>query len=509
MCSPGQTPAVPTTAAEAAAMAQAALGWLAAADATALTAVEQAGVLRALAKTESMQVAARSRVLAAFSASRGFEDDGHGTARTWLRWQTRITSGAATGATVWMRRLADHPAVCQALAAGKVSESWARQFCEWTDRLPEANRGDGDVILLGAAARGMDLLDLSGLAEEMRRRCAAPDEDGDDGFSDRALRLDRTFRGSGKLDGDLAPGCTAALGAVLEALGKKAGPEDTRTKLQRDHDALEEACRRLVASGCLPERAGQPTQILLHMDLDRLRGLPGAASAEAAWAGAAAGPGADCDAAVVPVVTGHVDPEVLDRLAAALLRPAGTAGPGAVGGPGATGQLDAMGGPGAAGQAGADGAGAAVRRGRAERAVRRMVLAAAADLLSGPAGLAAYLRTGVVGGLAGSVSLPLDVGAVTETIPAHLRRAVIARDRTCRFPGCEQPPAGCQPHHIIPRSQGGPTSLSNLLLLCTFHHLIAVHRWGWGVELHPDGTVTAMGPDGRVLHSHGPPSQAA
>jgi integrase len=52
-------------------------------------------------------------------------------------------------------------------------------------------------------------------------------------------------------------------------------------------------------------RAGQPTQILLHMDLDRLRGLPGAAAAEAAWAGAAAGPGDDCDATIVPVVT-HV-----------------------------------------------------------------------------------------------------------------------------------------------------------------------------------------------------------
>jgi hypothetical protein len=79
-------------------------------------------------------------------------------------------------------------------------------------------------------------------------------------------------------------------------------------------------CRRLVASGCLPERAGQPTQIVLHMDLNRLRGLPGAAGAEAAWAGQApAGPGDDCDAQIVPVVTGRLDPQVLDRLAAALL----------------------------------------------------------------------------------------------------------------------------------------------------------------------------------------------
>jgi hypothetical protein len=97
------------------------------------------------------------------------------------------------------------------------------------------------------------------------------------------------------------------------------------------------------------------------------------------------------------------------------------------------------------------------------------------------------------------------------TDPAHdLRRAVIARDRCCRFPGCDQPAMACQPHHIIPRSQGGPTSLTNLLLLCSFHHLIAVHRWGWGIVLLHDGTVTATNPDRtRTLRSHGPPSQAA
>jgi hypothetical protein len=49
-----------------------------------------------------------------------------------------------------------------------------------------------------------------------------------------------------------------------------------------------------------------------------------------------------------------------------------------------------------------------------------------------------------------------------------------------------------------------------MLLLCTFLHLIAVHRWGWGIALLPDGTVTATSPDrSRTLHSHGPPSRAA
>jgi hypothetical protein len=461
-----------------------------------------------------MHTAAQSQVLGAFHAQGGYEDDGVRSTKTWLSWQTRTTRGAAGRAVAWMRRMGGHPAVGEALAGGRISESWARKICDWTDVLPADVRGDADVILLGAADGGADLDDLGALAEELHKRFAGPDTDGNDDFAGRSVQLDTTFQGAGKLDGNLTPQCAAAVQAVLDALGKRRGPEDERTKGQRLHDALEDACRRLVGSGCLPERAGQPTQIVLHMDLDRLRGLPGAPEAEAAWAGqATAGPGDDCDAQIVPVVTGRVDPAVLDRLTAALLHgtppwpardsPAAPAafGPSAPGHPSGSDQpatSDQLGGTGAARQA------------RAERAARRLILKAAADLLSGPGGLAAYLRTRLAPGTVASVSLPLDVGAVTETIPVHLRRAVAVRDRHCRFPGCDQPVMACHPHHIIPRSQGGPTSLTNMMLLCTFHHLIAVHRWGWGIRLHPDGTVTAVSPDGdKTLHSHGPPSQAA
>ena len=135
-----------------------------------------------------------------------------------------------------------------------------------------------------------------------------------------------TFGQSGKLAGDLTPQCTAALSAVLDALGKRTGPEDLRSPRQRRHDALEEACRRLIASGCVPDRAGQPTQIQVHMTLDQLRGLAGPGG-EAAWAGwPPAAPGADCDASVVPVVTGHLDHQLLNltaEVAAGLLRSRG------------------------------------------------------------------------------------------------------------------------------------------------------------------------------------------
>jgi 5-methylcytosine-specific restriction endonuclease McrA len=68
----------------------------------------------------------------------------------------------------------------------------------------------------------------------------------------------------------------------------------------------------------------------------------------------------------------------------------------------------------------------------------------------------------------------------------------------------------CQIHHLIPRSQGGPTALHNLITLCAFHHQVVIHRRGWTLTLHPNGTTTAASPDGRrVFHSHGPPRQAA
>jgi uncharacterized protein DUF222/HNH endonuclease len=477
VCQAG-TAARPSTAAEAIAAVEAGLAFLSSGvRARELTAAEQADCLRALARAESVHTAATVTMLAAFSAAAGPAGDGHGSAATWLRWQTRVTAGAAAGTAGWMRRLARHPDIGEALAAGAVSPSWARQIADWTDKLPAADRCDADVILLDAAEAGSDLADLSGLAEEMYRRLATPDPDpghASDGFPDRYLRLVTHFRGAGQLDGNLTPAATAALGAVLDALGGKAGPQDYRTPAERRHDALEEACRRLVGSECLPERAGQPTQIQLHMTLEQLLGLPGAGEAAAEWAGhgATAPPGADCDAAIVPVVTGHVDEDVLDQLAATLLpRPPA---PGLDSDP------------------------------VAATAARQLLIDRAARLLSGPAGLASCLRTGLLPRPAAAVSLPLDIGAATDTIPVHLRRAVTLRDQHCVFPGCSQPPRACQAHHIIPRAEGGPTSLDNLVLLCPFHHLIAVHRWGWTITLNPDGTTTATY-GSRQLHSHSPP----
>src|SRR3989442_1620739 len=96
----------------------------------------------------------------------------------------------------------------------------------------------------------------------------------------------------------------------------------------------------------------------------------------------------------------------------------------------------------------------------------------------------------------------VEIGARTRTIPPALRRGVHHPDRRCRFPGCGRPVA--VGHHIRHWAQGGPTTLSNLALLCRWHHR-AVHEEGYQVELEPDGTLRFRRPDGRLLPDVPPP----
>ncbi|NKR74346.1 DUF222 domain-containing protein [Rhodococcus hoagii] len=81
--------------------------------------------------------------------------------------------------------------------------------------------------------------------------------------------------------------------------------------------------------------------------------------------------------------------------------------------------------------------------------------------------------------------VPLNLGRTSRTVSKKQRRALIARDHGCAFPGCGAPPAHCEGHHIKHWADGGPTDLDNLVLLCRYHHQL-LHHSHWDVKIGDD-----------------------
>jgi Domain of unknown function (DUF222)/HNH endonuclease len=100
-------------------------------------------------------------------------------------------------------------------------------------------------------------------------------------------------------------------------------------------------------------------------------------------------------------------------------------------------------------------------------------------------------------------SVVLEAGRPSRAIPIHLRRLVIARDRHCRYPGCDCPAAWSEVHHIIYWEHDGEHELSNLVLLCSRHHH-RVHAHNETLTLHPNGQLDVTGLTG-ILRSSSPP----
>ncbi len=521
----GTTPAFASSS-EALDMIHAGLAFLAAADATAMGVQERARCLRELEQADAVATAARTAVLGAFTAGQDYADDGDYSPCSWLRYRTQVTKGTAADHSAWVKRGAGHPAVMAALAARAVSKSYAREICWWTDKLPDDARRAADEILLGAASSGLGLEDLAGLAAEMyeRSRQGQPDSDPGDGsedpgtaFDDRSVTLASTIGGAGVIHGDLTPECAEFVRTVLDALSAPAGADDDRTHEQRYHDALEEAMRRLVAGGLVPQQSGQPLKVWAYISLADLMQLDGSAELLQEWAGrlaaqwagrrAAAGEagghqglwldgdaakGIACGAPVTPVIVGNVNPAAfgdLIKLCAQLDELRHGPGQDASGEDEFDADLPGTDQPG-------------------DGELVQAILGKAVELLSGPDGLASFLRRHL-GLRAGGPSLPLDIG-YSETIPASIRNAVRLRDQHCQWAGrCSQPAAACQVHHVKHKANGGQTSLTGCVLLCWYHHQVMIHRLGWTLVVNPDGTTTAWNKDKtKVLHSHGPPARA-
>ncbi len=392
-----------------------------------------------------------------------------------------------------MRLLARHPSLDTATATGALTISWAKEIAGWTGRIDHDElQAEADKILVEAAAAGADLDDLKLIAQAAYEawRAQEPDPDEDPrgrGFGDRYLYLETTMDGAGRIRGDLTPECAAAVTAVIEALGKSRGPEDFRTAGQRYHDALQEACELLIRAKMVPDRAGADTRVDVTIPLRDLLAMDGASVIEDTWLRARAGEhgylaGKDaeaisCDALIVPVVTGAPDWDLIGEMIGLVTEAYSHAG----GAPGTPLPPEAW---------------EALQYALARRAIR---------FVSGPGALASALRRSLLGKPLNSKSAILDIG-YADTIPDYIRKAVIARDKGCAWPGCNRRPASCDVHHVKHKRHGGKTSSVDCVMLCQFHHDVCVHRMGWNLELLPDGSTRATSPDGKtILRSHGPP----
>jgi len=482
--------------------------------------------LTTLGEARSKLALAQAVLLRRFDALDGHDADGYGSSSAWLAAMTKMTRKDAKAAVRQMRTLGERPHLEGALGAGDVSDSWAAEIAGWLRKLPEELRAGTEKILADAAVAGASLEDLATITAHALRQWHAdhPDPDDDGDFRDRQVAVGTTFGGAAVIRGDLTPECAAAVTAVLEALGKKAGPEDDRTEKQRFHDALQLACELLLRARLVPDRAGADTQVIAQISLRDLRAMDGAPGLEEAWIRAVLGESgyltgedaeaAACDAMIVPLVAGAMDLTVLDTMIDLVLdafghhgRPDPRADQEAH-----RDQIERL--AAAAESAFAASSPTAAAAFPADRpgpermspqALRRALARLAVDLVSGPAGVASALRRGLLEHPWNTSSLPLDIG-YSDSVPAAIRRAVLWRDKyKCAWPRCGRPAAWCDVHHIKHKKDGGKTSVDSCVTLCNFHHDVCVHRWGWRIVLHPDGSVSVHGPQGQAQHSHAPP----
>ncbi|HLQ17239.1 MAG TPA: DUF222 domain-containing protein [Candidatus Eisenbacteria bacterium] len=112
--------------------------------------------------------------------------------------------------------------------------------------------------------------------------------------------------------------------------------------------------------------------------------------------------------------------------------------------------------------------------------------------------------------LLGSDSAVIDVGRARRVVTPSQRRALKARDKGCRWPGCDRPATWSEGHHLDHWIRGGPSDLANFVLLCHRHHWMA-HEGKWQVVKTDEGEILAIPPqlDIHQRYARGPDVEAA
>ena len=433
----------------------AALAELARLDPAALDAAALMDQIGDLATFISQAQGQLSRLTATLDATGGTAEAGHKSASAFLRTRCGLAPGRAAAVVATARGLTGLEATAKAVDAGSISFDQAQIIVQTTAGLGEDVAGVAEQALLDHAP-GLDTAWFRRFAEEVAYRADpdAAEEREQRRWDKRHLSFGLTLDATGMLSGTCGDAVSYEIvRTAAEAFSPPGGQGDGRTAAQRRMDGLVAACKAALDAGRAPERHGAAPHITVLVKDETL--------AQAARAGQDPSPGHPAGAGRGPGQSGAVQS---GQDTGTPGRPRTGAPPGLITGPP----------PG--------------QTGHGTFLTARQVLA----LCCGAQ----------VGAIRWRDGLPLGVGRTARTEPPGLRRALEARDRRCRWPGCEALAAWTTAHHIRPWSKGGATTLADLALFCHLHHHHFIHTLGWTITGTPNATLHFTHPGGWLtLHS--------
>jgi hypothetical protein len=398
--------------------------------------------IREVARELDVVHARFTALLSKANAAGATEDDCGLGLRTWLRRELRYSAREAGRQAMLAKRLPARVETAAAYASGEIGVEHAQAITRCLDQLAASAQSVAEPILVDAA-RVVAADDLSQVVDAAREAWGGETlaEREQRRYASRWVMTSSTLDGMVALDGMLDPESGATLTAALHALMSVQVDGDDRTTGQRRADALTDLAHRALASGQLPEIAGDRPHVSVTIDWGWLSGQVSQL------------PRPETDSPLAP----QQQAGLLQRQRARSARPDGRP---AADTPTPVALLDRRS-RAVLGNGGYGGVPLSIE------SVRRI----ACDALVLPA----VMR---------GTSELLDLGRASRTWTTHQRRAAALRDRGCVWPGCDKPLDLCQLHHLHHWADGGPSDLANSAHLCHHHHWL-VHHSSWTIRRHP------------------------
>ena len=414
------------------------LAAVSAVDVTALPDKQLRSEILDLIRARNELEAALAERVGSFDARELAQVDAHQATSTWLMNFGSMSKGAGLALTGRGRLLRQLPAVATAMRDGAVSVEQLSRVADLVRRVGIDTVREYDHILAAlCAAAGPN--EVGKACERIHALVDpdGPDPDGKEAFDKRDLtfaQIGQTLYLRGRLDPDGA----AIVQAAIDALMRPPAAGDERTAAQRRADALVDLARLGLSGDSLPEVGGERPHVAILITPDILLGQP-ADPPEPTADTATATANATADAGGGDPLTTAGVPQLPARPWLSWVGEVSTA---------------------------------LAQRLACDGIIWRLIVDP---------------RTG----------LPLDVGDKYRAAPPWMRKALWARDRTCRWPGCDTPAPWTDAHHLVPWWKQQRTSIDGLVSLCRYHHGL-VHEGQWSLHLdRATGEVSVTRPDGR------------